>query len=178
MLSGDGKRKNWGKNEKVGLEIWRWENYFVILWAEKQINTHNTMAKYDLGEQGTAIHGRADRRSGDYFRTIKRTGNVYLIHRDPTKKSEAKPGQTAARNRFREISKACTEFVREGKEAVARREPSALAEAYLAAYAAFNGQKNVTFLRSYVMKFYATWMEEGKVQLQVDDFVKVYEVKY
>lgn len=135
------------------------------------------MAKYDLGEQGAAIHGRADLRSGDYFRTMKRTGKVYLIHRNPTEQKEAKPTQIAARNRFKEISKACTAFVREGKEAVARHEPSALAEAYLTAFAAFNGQKNVTFLRSYVMKFYATWMEEGKVQIQVDDFVKIYDVK-
>ena len=135
------------------------------------------MAKYDSGEQGTAIHGKADKRSGNYFRTMKKTGNVYLIHRDPTKKMKSTENMIAARNRFKEISKACTAFVREGKEAVARHEPSALAEAYLTAFAAFNGQKNVTFLRSYVMKFYATWMEEGKVQIQVDDFVKIYDVK-
>ena len=132
------------------------------------------MAKYDLNESRVSIHGRADLRSGDYFRTDKKTGRVYIIHRDRTKKMQSTENQIAARKRFAAISKACTAFVNEGKEAVARREPSALAEAYLTAYAAFNAQKNVTFLRSYVMKSYVTMTKDGKVQIQVDDFVKTY----
>lgn len=132
------------------------------------------MAKYDLNEPGASIHGKANRKNGDYFRTDKRTGRVYLIHRDNTIKMKSSDSQIAARNRFATISKACTAFVKEGREAVARREPSALAEAYLTAHAAFNAQKNVTFLRSYVMKFHASLTKDGKVQIQVDDFVKTY----
>lgn len=158
----------------MAAEIWKSGFYFVILWAENSKHTHISMAKYDLNDPGASIHGRTDRRSGDYFRTDKKTGRVYLIHRDRTKKMQSSETQIAARERFATVSKACTAFVKEGKEAVARHEPSALAEAYLTVYAAYNAQKDVTFLRSYVMKFHAAMKDNGKVEIRVDDFVKTY----
>lgn len=132
------------------------------------------MAEVTLGWLGGQIHGKVSKKSGMYYRTDKKTGKTYIVHRDNTTKMKSTENQVIARQKFALISKACTAFVKEGREAVEKREPSTLAEAFLSVSAAFNMQKDITFLRSYVMKFHAILLDDGKVEIRVDDFVKTY----
>ena len=128
------------------------------------------MALIDYNWMVSGMHGKADKTSDTYLRQNKRTGKVYAITRSrkPAKSSEL---QTALRQRFAEVSKCSTAFVKAGREAVENGEVTPLANAYLKVAAAFNEQTESAFLRSYVMKHHAKVSETGEISVVVDDFV-------
>ena len=128
------------------------------------------MALIDYNWMVSGMHGKADKTSDTYLRQNKRTGRVYAITRShkPQKSSEL---QTALRQRFAEVSKCSTAFVKAGREAVENGEVTPLANAYLKVAAAFNEQTESAFLRSYVMKHHAKVSESGEISVVVDDFV-------
>ena len=133
------------------------------------------MAKIDPNWLLSAIHGRADKKSGVYLRRNFKTGAVYAVQRDPERASHSTPNQVKARERFRLISKGSTEFVRQGLEAAEASSPSPLGNAFLKVQAAFNAQHDSAFLRSYVMKHHVAIDDEGRMTVIVDDFVFSFE---
>ena len=133
------------------------------------------MAKIDPNWLLSAMHGRADKKSGVYLRRNFKTGAVYAVQRDPERASHSTPNQVKARERFRLISKGSTEFVRQGHEAADASSPSPLGNAFLKVQAEFNAQSETAFLRSYVMKHYAAIADEGRMTVTVGDFVFTYE---
>ena len=128
------------------------------------------MALIDYNWLVNGMHGKAGKNSDTYLRQNKRTGKVYAITRSrkPAKSSEL---QTALRQRFAEVSKCSTAFVKAGREAVENGEVTPLANAYLKVAAAFSEQTESAFLRSYVMKHHAKVSETREVSVVVDDFV-------
>ena len=133
------------------------------------------MAKIDPNWLMSAMHGRADKKSGVYLRRNFKTGAVYAVQRDPNRTPRSTPNQVKARERFRLISKGSTEFVRQGREAADAPLPSPLGNAFLKVLAAFNAQSDTAYLRSYVMKHYAAIADDGRMTVTVDDFVFTYE---
>ena len=132
------------------------------------------MAKVSTGWLGLLLRGKADKKDETYIRVYEKTGRMCAVHRSKKTKAKSTAGQIAARKRFALTSKACAEFVRMGKEAVALHEPSPLAEAYLSVVVAFNEQREVEFLRSFIMKHYVVVNDAGKVEITVDDYVFTY----
>lgn len=133
------------------------------------------MAKIDPNWLMSAIHGRAEKKSGLYLRRNFKTGAVYAVQRDPDRTPRSTPNQVKARERFRLISKGSTEFVRQGREAAEASSSSPLGNAFLKVQAAFNAQHETAFLRSYVMKHHAAIADEGRMTVTVGDFVFSYE---
>ncbi|MBR4710255.1 MAG: hypothetical protein IKP30_09175 [Bacteroidaceae bacterium] len=133
------------------------------------------MAKIDPNWLLSAVHGRADKKSGLYLRRNFKTGAVYAVQRNPERTPRSTPNQLKARERFRLISKGSTEFVRQGREAAEAPSPSPLGSAFLKVQAEFNAQSETAFLRSYVMKHYAAIADEGRMTVTVGDFVFSYE---
>ena len=106
------------------------------------------MAKIDPNWLLSAVHGRADKKSGLYLRRNFKTGAVYAVQRNPERTPRSTPNQLKARERFRLISKGSTEFVRQGREAAEAPSPSPLGSALLKVQAEFNAHRETAFLRS------------------------------